>query len=152
VAATPRFLIVQRTAQDHSAPPIWPGAAHGAIDSVAAPSPGGRWVSWRLLGRNNREMGRSPRVFDSVTEAFADADAARTALMTGGAKPVVIRSLQTGWTWRWAVDDVTWAVAARTYLRRRDAVSSAAQFLVDAAAAQTPGEERPPVMPLLREA
>ncbi|MGQ0626315.1 MAG: hypothetical protein ACT4PP_16915 [Sporichthyaceae bacterium] len=93
---------------------------------------------WRLLGPNNRELGRSAQAYSDAATARAgigflrrqlDHLDARVGCDSGGT-----------WTWRLDLDGRPVAIAARSYQRRREATFNLAQFLAAAPTARAPGE------------
>ena len=95
----------------------------------------GEWVAWRLLGRNNRELGRSPTVYPTVQACGEALDTVRSR--ASGASPVLVAEASTGaWGWRLEIDGRPIAVAARTYQRQRESTYNLAQFVLAAGEAQ----------------
>ncbi len=130
--ASARFMLVTGTETDRGLGARWHVLAGGSAadfgwDDLADRGVPGAWVAWRLLGANNRELGRSPRV-------FADASAARQAMVELVARraevvPTVSSSRSTGlWSWRVDLGADGVAVASRTYQRRRDCQYNLTQF------------------------
>jgi len=118
---------------------------------VAGISGAGDGVTWRLVGANNREMGRSPQLFASLPacrEAVGRLQASlREAQSVLSADPV------TGhWGWRVEVGVVTVATGSRLYQRQRECKCSASQFLALAPTALVAPDvvSRPPVRGLRR--
>lgn len=95
-------------------------------------------MAWRLVGGNNRELGRS-------LETFPDESACRlavTALQRGldRAEPRIVVSKPTGsWSWMLGLDGHDVAVSGRSYQRHRECEYSLTQFLAALPVAQ-PGE------------
>ena len=95
---------------------------------------GRRWVAWRLVGANNRELGRSAEVFDDIVACRAAIDHVRERI--GAADAAVVLNDSSGlWTWRLAIDSKTVAAASRAYQRRRECSYNLAQFVGAASAA-----------------
>ena len=99
------------------------GAARGAAASAAARSP-----LWRLVGANNRELGRMPMpapadqtCCEAVTRLRASLEHAAPRIKLGG--PAA------SWTWSLEADGVALAVSGRAYLRQRECQYSLALFL-----------------------
>lgn len=112
MARRARFDCVAGTRSQGVSTPPWPGQEVADLDD-------GPWFSWRLLGRNNRELGRSPQVYQQaeqchraiqgICERVGDLVAALTA------DPATGR-----WGWRLVLDGEPTAVSARTYFRQRE--------------------------------
>jgi hypothetical protein len=136
--AEPRFLISSRAPRDTRA--------------AARPDPGwGVPVSvptvWRLLGANNRELGRSAKEYaDAPTARVGIAQLRRQLpLLT----PAVWADERGRWLWRLDVGAVPLAVAARSYLRQRESAHNLALFLaaVPVARVPDPGRAHPGAVP-----
>jgi hypothetical protein len=102
-------------------------------------------VAWRLLGANNRELGRSPLWYpdlDSCREAVRllkrDIDGVTSAItavtLPGGA-----------WSWRMAVSGRPVAVAGRPYHRHRECAYNLSHFVAAVPTAQIADELCAPV-------
>ncbi|MEZ0091342.1 hypothetical protein [Streptacidiphilus sp. EB129] len=104
-----RFLIVTRPAR-------------GGTDGAGAPR-----TVWRLLGANNRELGRC------LTD-FPDQESCRQAVTflcenIERANPLIMRAQPaTLWVWRLEVDEVPLALSARAYRRQRECLYNLALF------------------------
>lgn len=108
--------------------------AWGVIPSNETAAEDGAWYAWRLLGRNNRELGRSPSVYPLAVDC-ADSVAALQARV-GDLVPVLVAEVDTGqWGWRLHLDGELVVVAPRTYHRQREGYYSVGQFLLMAATA-----------------
>jgi hypothetical protein len=111
--------------------PAWPG-----YDATDAPD--GEWCAWRLLGGNNRDLGRSAKVFPGESDC-------RTAVESVQQRadelvPVIVAEAVTGmWSWRLQLDGVPVAVAARPYFRQREGHYNLGQFLAALADADLDG-------------
>ncbi len=88
----------------------------------------GGLVIWRLVGRNNRILGVSPREFDDLNAAAAAAvvvrDRAAKATIEVSPDPVL--------KWRWFMTDVDGrelAQAARSYERRTECDQAVERFV-----------------------
>lgn len=93
---------------------------------------------WRLLGPNNREIGRSAQAYTDAPTAKAGIGFLRRQLDHLEAR---VGCDQSGaWTWRLDLDGRPVAIAARSYQRRREAAFNLAQFLAAAPVARAPGE------------
>lgn len=83
-------------------------------------------AGWRLLGGNNRELGRSARVHlaDGILEEIDRVQAAADRLS------IMVSKTQSGkWYWAASEDGQRLAMAARTYGRQRECRYNAEQFL-----------------------
>lgn len=122
-----------------------PGTAP-PFDQPAAPAaePAGG-VAWRLLGANNRELGRSLAVFADDRGCRAGIEAVRAGV--GTAQQVLAQELGTGaWSWRLDLPDATLAGASRTYSRERECRYALSAFCAAVPVALLPGGA-PPVLP-----
>lgn len=85
-------------------------------------------VSWRLLGGNNRELGRSAHVFAGLEACHLAAleirERAAEATVELRAEPSTGR-----WTWQLRLDTEPVVIAGRSYLRLRECQYNLAQFL-----------------------
>ncbi|MFE7777765.1 hypothetical protein ACFU5O_28475 [Streptomyces sp. NPDC057445] len=92
-------------------------------------------VGWRLVGANNRELGRSADTFSGLAEC-------RAAVVRFRAEAAEARVLLTmadtagSWTWRLEIEGRTVAVAGRSYLRHRECQYNLGQFLAAVPVAQ----------------
>ena len=127
----PRFLLVTGKAADGATVPRWPG---GPLPFAGDTSADGTWIAWRLAGANNRELGRSARVYagfgacrDSIVRLRAD-EADAHAL-------VAMDYLSGFWGWQLELGGVTIAVAGRAYRRERECRYNLRQFLTAVRAA-----------------
>jgi hypothetical protein len=113
--AVPRFLFVS--------------GVRGEADLTRATG-----VSWRLLGGNNRELGRSAQVFSGLEACHLSAlDVQQRVSM---ATPELRSEAATGrWTWQLRLDGEPVAIAGRAYLRLRECQYNLAQFIAFAPAA-----------------
>ncbi|MGW7369048.1 hypothetical protein ACWGI8_37915 [Streptomyces sp. NPDC054841] len=85
-------------------------------------------VGWRLIGANNRELGRSAEAFAGPEECAA----AMIELREKVAEARVLLSMPDtagSWTWRLELDGRAVAVAGRPYLRQRECQYNLSQFL-----------------------
>jgi hypothetical protein len=132
--ARPRFLYVMGTVRDGSPYPAWPDRESALR---GRPSDDGTWVSWRLAGANNRELGRSAVVHPDVAECRRDAMLAVEC--AANAQVLLALSNVTGlWVWRLDLDDHPLAIAARGHQRRRECEYSLSRFLETIPAAVVP--------------
>ena len=100
-----------------------PSSAHPYRMDWSLPTDGsanGReWYGWRLMGANNRELGRSAHSYPSypvVRKAVRDLQAHANRLV----RATVIDPATGRWGWRLDLDDRTVAVSGRWYERDHD--------------------------------
>ncbi|MFJ3927360.1 hypothetical protein [Streptomyces sp. NPDC090022] len=106
--------------------------AGGASDAAEA-------VTWRLVGANNHELGRSPRVHDSLTACCAAVQELRAQADRVTSLVVMSPSAGAGtgaWTWQLTLDEHRVAEAVRTFRRQRECRHSLQLFLAATAEAQ----------------
>jgi hypothetical protein len=139
----PRFRLVRGSTLYGISAPSWPTA----LDPFAVKNRvDGPWWSWRLLGANNRELGRGGTVHRTAQEC-------REAIIAGQAKAPESRPVEVfvtgGWTWQCEIEGEPFAVAGRSYQRQRECRYSSAQFLraLDSTVAPSPQEIPPDGMP-----
>jgi hypothetical protein len=124
--ADPRFLISARIVDPRP-------ARRGDVDwAVPVPNP----TVWRLVGANNRELGRS-------AQSYVDARACRAGVtllqrQLPQLTPVVWSDGRGRWLWRLDVDKRPTAMAARSYLRQREAHYNLELFLASVPVARLP--------------
>jgi hypothetical protein len=95
-------------------------------------------VGWRLIGGNNRELGRSAATFDGL----AACRAAVERLREGVSRAHVVLTMsdtQGTWTWRLELDGFEVAVSGRRYQRQREAQHNLSLFLAAVPQAQEAG-------------
>lgn len=123
MAVQPRFLlmpVILATTSSETAALRWSfarGRARPIEDAM---------VAWRVLGANNRELGRSVGVYplgqarEQILALQAEAGRLTSAMVVadGG-----------GWIWRASLDGTLVATAARSYYRQRECHYSTLQFL-----------------------
>jgi hypothetical protein len=126
--AEPRFLLVS------GGSPVR-GRTLSRADGASAQE---TWYAWRLLGSNNRELGRSSAVYADPPACFRSAEALQAGVSR--AEPVAAVNQKTGlWVWRLDLEGTPAAVAARSYKRRRECLYSLERFLATAPLARTEG-------------
>lgn len=116
-----RFLCVVGVRAQGVSSPAWPGQDDPELADET-------WFAWRLLGRNNREIGRSPRAHAHR----ADCHRALADLCARGSElaPALIRDSRTGqWGWRLDLDGLSAVVSSRRYYRQRECRFAIKQFL-----------------------
>jgi hypothetical protein len=119
----PRFVPVSCTLPSGARRTSWPDRA-GLLEEPWTTT---SWVAWRLLGRNNHELGRSAVVFPTpahLLQDLAELTAAAEALVAS----VHAEGTQAEWRWRLQVEGRTVAVSSRAYLRQRECHYSASMF------------------------
>lgn len=118
--AGPRFLFVCSNG----------GARAGSVTVQNAPSaPKFEHVAWRLLGANNRELGRSPIWYPDIDSCREAVRALKREI--GGVTPAIMSVPQPGgaWSWRLAVSGTPVAVAGRPYHRQRECAYNLSHFV-----------------------
>lgn len=83
---------------------------------------------WRLLGSNNRELGRGSTAGSSLAESVELVTALQEALpraSTHHSREVG----SSGWRWSLAIDNVEWAHSARDFRRERESHYNAEAFV-----------------------
>ncbi|MFI7585518.1 hypothetical protein ACIB24_00415 [Spongisporangium articulatum] len=126
----PRFLLLHGI-WDRGAPrPVWPNAD----DAVRRDGVNGEcWYSWRLLGTNNRELGRGSLVYVSPQACLEAIQVARRDV--ADLRPSVVIGQDRQWWWRADLGGSTFAVAARGYQRQRECRYSLGMFAATLATA-----------------
>jgi hypothetical protein len=145
-----RFQLVNAVAAQPAAADRWPAEWAAALPeglgwsfrrdlhdqhnphSAMAPS-----TAWRLVGGNNRELGRSALPYPDVATCLAAVTFLREHL--NEADTLLANTSTTGlWLWRLNIGDRWMAVAGRSYLRRRECQYNLAQFVAEAPTATFP--------------
>jgi hypothetical protein len=99
-----------------------------AVATIAEIAERGDWYGWRLIGANNRELGRSARSFGSYQLARRAVGQLKEGL--GRLAHNSTNNPATGrWGWRLDLDGVAVAVSGRWYERDYDGRVGAAKFL-----------------------
>ena len=101
--------------------------------------PGGKGgVGWRLLGTNNRELGRSAHAFPDAEAALGAISRLRSDLTSGGGH---VGHDPSDMSWHWRLDgaDGPLAVSGRGFRHERECRYNLEQFL--AAAPEAPAQE-----------
>lgn len=124
MSAPGRFLFVAGTGRGERAKPRWPDAVTAWRGEVA---PHGGWVAWRLVGANNRELGRSVATFSDIGHAQLAADLVRTQADALAAD--VVSGASRGWSWILRRDDAPVVISARSFARRQECVYNLHAFL-----------------------
>ncbi|WP_075017708.1 hypothetical protein [Actinacidiphila rubida] len=106
-------------------------------------------MGWRLIGANNRELGRSAAVFESVELCGAAVVRLREGVGAGQVRVLFAMSDTAGtWTWRLELGGHQAAMSGRTYQRQREAQHNLNLFLTAVPLARLTVEM--PVRPRLR--
>ncbi|MEV7523386.1 hypothetical protein [Streptomyces sp. NPDC091371] len=120
------------------------GGNSGQVGAGDAPDA----VTWRLVGANNHELGRSPRVHSSLAACCASVERLRAeaervtalvAMSPGSTATAPGNGNGNGigaWTWQLVLDDTCVAVAVRTFRRQRECRHSLQLFLAAVTEAQ----------------
>jgi len=95
------------------------------------------WTAWRLLSRNNRELGRSPGKFLSTQACVAAVERLR-AVASDASRILSVDDRDGRWCWRLAADGVPVAVSSRSYHRQRECVYSLDHFMAAVELAEPP--------------
>ena len=121
----PRFLFIERSSRNPAWVPGWPGAWAQGEDGQPAPS---TWSAWRLIGSNNRELGRSFSVFANLPACHRSLGRMRAG--AARLEPSVAIDPETStWGWRLALDDHAVAASGRSYRRHRECLYNLDKFL-----------------------
>ncbi|TDT95719.1 hypothetical protein EDD99_7554 [Streptomyces sp. 846.5] len=95
---------------------------------------------WRLLGPNNRELGRGAAAFGTA-ESCLDA----VLRLRADVHRAVVAALRTQpgamWAWRLSVDELPVAASGRAYRRQRECQYNLAQFLEAVPSAELPRQK-----------
>jgi hypothetical protein len=95
---------------------------------------------WRLVGANNRELGRAAQAYVDPAACRAGVSFLRRQLDHLDAR--VWCDDSTRWSWRLELNGTPVAISARAYMRRREAVFNLEQFLAAVPGANSPGPPR----------
>jgi hypothetical protein len=94
-------------------------------------------VAWRLVGANNRELGRSSRTYADLAACLDALAFLREHI--NEADSLLANASDTGlWLWRLNIGEQWIAVSGRSYLRRRECQYNLAQFVAEAPIATFP--------------
>lgn len=124
-----RYLFVARARGRADSWAPWPGLRPASEESRSAP-----WVAWRLLGANNRELGRSATIFPDLTECLASIAGLKRAFAEAS-ELVAPDPATRSWYWKLESGSDVLAVAGRPYRRQRECLYSLGQFRAAAPAA-----------------
>ena len=117
---------------------------------VHDPSAGG--VGWRLLGPNNRELGRAALAYPDAEEALAAVAVVRI-LASAGAAHIVHESTATPWVWHLETEDGrVVATSGRGFRHERECRYNLEQFRDAAPTAPASDATVPPQFAWQREA
>ncbi len=134
--AEPRFLFSSQPARTVSRERLRESAW-----GVAQPVP----TVWRLVGPNNRELGRAAQFFADERTCRQGVTALRRQY--DQLQPTVWCDDTGRWVWRLDIAQRPVAVAARAYLRQRESAFNLAQFLAAVPVARIPEPQAPPAPP-----
>jgi hypothetical protein len=114
---------------------------HVAPSPAAVAGPGSAVLpAWRLVGGNNRVLGRAPGGFVDFESGYAAILFLRERI--ADALPVLGVAATGGRAWRLEIDGVVVARSARTYLRGRENLYNLAHFLDSVPLAELPAPTR----------
>jgi hypothetical protein len=85
-------------------------------------------VTWRLLGANNRELGRSARSYADQAGCWQAIERLKARLPSAEPRLSIITP-RGNWGWQLLLDGDEWAVSARLFSRLRECRYSIDQFL-----------------------
>ena len=83
--------------------------------------------SWRLLGPNNRELGRSTCASPTIEEAYAHVVSIKSVVHTGSFR--YSRNSRGDWAWAAVIDNERQLRSCRNFRRERECVYNADVFL-----------------------
>jgi len=130
----PRLHLVHGRTSVGQSTPSWPSRYDEQARSAL---PDGPWISWRLLGANNRELGRGALRYPDAARCLEAMLDLRLAVL--GGRSTVGTSVHGGlWGWRIDLDGIRVAVAGRLYQRQRECRYNLTQFLAALPAALLP--------------
>jgi len=119
--ARPRFLFVVGAAE------VGRKWVAGVATVPTEPGDQTGWVGWRLLGGNNRELGRSAVVYPDLAACRAAVE--RLQAQEEAAEVAVAAEPASGqWWWRLDLAGRAVAVSARSYHRQRECLYNLRQF------------------------
>ena len=126
--AQPRFLFVARARARTDSWSRWQaGSRSPQPDILVEHLRPTAWVAWRLVGANNRELGRSPNTYIDLLACADSVSVLRRSI--DGAQSTVAVDPSTGcWFWRLESVDGPIAAAGRAYQRQRECQYSLEQF------------------------
>jgi hypothetical protein len=107
--------------------PLNPPLALVGVDPADGPIPAGGWFAWRMVGPNNRELGRSAATFAGYP-ACRGAVAELQSTVDGLAVSIVSDPATGRWSWRGEVAATPVAMCGRWYARERECRGSADRF------------------------
>lgn len=93
---------------------------------------------WRLLGTNNRELGRSADQFETLDACLKAVEAARDLIQVTDQPRIYFTTDEgTGYSWWWSVERARshFITAARTFSRQRDCLTNFEEFRANAVVA-----------------
>lgn len=129
--AEPRFLLGVQSAAGRRDRAIRDGWA-----ALAEPA-----FIWRLVGPNNRELGRSAQAYTDASACRAGVSFLRRQL--GSLEPRVWCDEAARWLWRLELNGTPVATSSRAYMRRRESLFNLEQFLTAVPVAMSLGAAKP---------
>jgi hypothetical protein len=96
-------------------------------------------AAWRLIGGNNRDLGRAPVGYVS-SEVSRRAVLHLRAHISDAVPTMSIDSRTSEWTWRLDIGGLIVARSVRGYLRHRECLYNVSHFISTAATAALPGD------------
>ena|GEM_PF-1588441 len=105
-------------------------SAGGSVDrdQMVPDSAATATVSWRLLGSNHRELGRSGQSFEDIDDCLHAISDLRGGIDNVDSQ-VMAHSTVGTWFWRIHLSGLSVAVSSRLYQRRRESAQSLARAL-----------------------
>jgi hypothetical protein len=101
--------------------PPWPRQDRPYVGTVR---PDGRWIAWRMLAPNHRELARSALVFGDDDECLG----AITGMLAGDGDVALEPGPVGMWAWRYDAGGEPVAVSGRLYHRQRECSYNAESF------------------------
>lgn len=137
----PRFLFVSWVDVERRHVPAPTAGARRARRDGSGDGPDA--VTWRLVGANNHELGRSPYVHGTLADCCTAVERLQGRIEEAAPLVTMSSGTSTGaaggagaWTWQLALDGDCAAVSTRTFRRQRECRHSCELFLAAAAGAQ----------------
>jgi hypothetical protein len=121
--AQPRFQLLMGASRQ-TPPRVVRLSGSGSTARVARDSQ----VTWRLLGANNRELGRSARSYSDQATCWQAIERLKICLPAVEPRLSIITP-RGNWGWQLLLEGEEWAVSARLFSRLRECRYSIDQFL-----------------------